>query len=84
MAENKMEQVAKLLGLELGEKFKITYRGDNNYVFTKEGFFGVRPDGMYLLANPDFVLNLLIGKMEVIKIPKPILNEDEKEYLKLY
>ena len=75
MAKNRMEEVAKLLGLELEEEFKITYCGDNHYVLTKKGFFYVRPDRFYLIANPDFVLNLLIGKMEVIKIPKPILDE---------
>lgn len=76
-----MKQVAKMLGLELEEEFKVTYRGDDKYVFTKEGFYRVRDDGLYLIPNPEIVLNLLMGRYEIIKLPKSILDDKEKEYL---
>ena len=81
MAENKMKDVAKLLGVELEEEFKVTYHGDDKYVFTKEGFYRVRDDGFYLITSLEIVLNLLMGRYEIIKIPKPVLTEKEKEYL---
>ena len=77
--ENKMAEVAKLLGVELEEEFKIegySYK----YKLSKEGlsFWGV--------ISQEWILSSIIGKLltgesKIIKLPKPILNETERKYL---
>lgn len=73
MAENKIKEVAQLLGVELGEEFKI-----KNIV----GTFRFEESGLY---DNDSCLctyslkNLLTGQCE---IEKPILDKVEKRYLK--
>lgn len=73
MAENKMKQVAKLLGVEIGEKFEIKGVLSNPYHFSKIGL--VDKLGRYCNAH---LTNLLNGEIE---IQKPILTQREKEYL---
>ena len=79
MAENKMKEVATLLGVELEEEFRID-GFDSKYKLTKDGL-------VYLFDNDQEWLNscwleeLLTGKAKVVKLPKPILDEKEKEYL---
>lgn len=71
MAESKMKEVAKILGVELGEEFKI--KGyDGIFKLTNDGL----SDGSYILS---LNLNLLLnGECE---IEKPILDKVEKRYL---
>ena len=79
MAENKMKEVAKLLGVELEEEFKI------------KGFINKCKLSTYGLmcwsdTSQDWVLSsaigeLLTGEKQIIKLPKPILDDVEKEYL---
>ena len=87
MSKNLMPEVAKLLGVVIGEEFKIKH--DN--VFCSLAF---EEDG--LRANEDFIIqlhdyfrfyeNLLNGKIEIIKQPKlsqaerVILENLPKEY----
>lgn len=72
MAESKMKQVAQLLGVELGEEFKI--KGINNtYRFTNDGLFNSNS-----IATAIKLYHLLIGEYE---IEKPILDKVEKRYL---
>ena len=77
--ENKMNEVAKLLGLELEEEFKIcgydgfckiTELGLERYVKERSWFM----DSMMLI-------DLIKGTAKITKIPKPILTEKEKDYL---
>ena len=82
MAENKMKEVAKLLGVELEEEFKI--KGFiNKHKLTNDGL-------MYWSdTQQDWVLSseigeLLNGLVEIVKLhepQKPILDKEEKEYL---
>lgn len=77
MAENKMKEVAKLLGVEIDESFIITREGKiisyNPYVLRSDGLYDKDSDfKSYLLVN------LLNGTCE---IEKPILNDVEKHYL---
>lgn len=79
MSENKMSEVAKLLGVELEEEFKI--KGFRcKYKLTND-------DLMYWSyleskwGNSCFLKELLTGEVQIVKIPKPILDEKEKEYL---
>lgn len=81
---NYMEQVAKMLGVELGEKFKIKMNikdisefliSENDVFYINEN--GIRDDRKHN-RNPIFV-SLLEGKASVVKIPwKP------KEYEQVY
>lgn len=72
MAESKMKEVAKILGVELGEEFKIK---DNKgtYKLTDSGLLDMNS---YLCTY--FLNYLLSGKLE---IEKPILDKVEKHYL---
>ena len=82
MAENKMKEVAKLLGVELEEEFKI------------KGFINKCKLSTYGLmcwsdTSQDWVLSSAIGELlngldEIVKLhepQKPILDKEEKEYL---
>ena len=72
MAESKMKEVAKLLGVELGEEFKI--KGyDRTYKFINDGLFDCHSCNLSINLNC-----LLNGKCE---IEKPILDKVEKRYL---
>ena len=84
MAQNKMEEVAKLLGVELEEEFKI------------KGFINKCKLSTYGLmcwsdTSQDWVLSSAIGELlngldEIVKLhepQKPILTDKEKEYLSL-
>ena len=80
--ENKMAEVAKLLGVELEEEFKI------------KGFINKCKLSTYGLmcwsdTSQDWVLSSAIGELlngldEIVKLhepQKPILDKEEKEYL---
>ena len=79
MADNKMKEVAKLLGVELEEEFKIEgYR--LKYKLSKEGMM------FWSYTSQDWVLSSIIGELltgdvEIVKLPKQILDKEEKEYL---
>ena len=80
---NYMKQVAEMLGVELGEKFKINFHGDissDEYYIDEttihEVCDGRVNDYCYLL-----LIALLNGVDTVVKLPKSILTEKEKEYL---
>lgn len=64
--ENKMAKVAEILGIEMGEKFKIQYpNGDISdcyYHFTESGIYG---DDHSTVSR--FLLNLVIGNYIILK-----------------
>lgn len=73
MAKNLIPNVCKMLGVELGEEFKV--EGDNRtYWFDLDGLHS----GEYVAEDEDDAMlhDLLCGEVEIIKIPwKPKLNE---------
>ena len=75
MAKNYMADVAKLLGVEMGEEFKLENHGDI-YKFTEEGLMYCLMGNLGWRIAP-FVLNdTLSGKYQVIRLPwKPKPNE---------
>ena len=75
---NYMEKVAEMLGVEIGEEFKIG--NEYSYKFTEECLMALFPNGKWYIA-PYALYEILNGKYKVIKLPKPILDEKEKEYL---
>ena len=73
--ENKMDKVAEILGVEIGEKFKIQYPNgeisDCYYRFTENGIYGDDHS-----VGSRFLLNLVIGKYTILKSPwKPVEGE---------
>ena len=79
---NYMPEIAKMLGVELGEEFKIEGEADNfRYKLTEEHLKFTTDGTWYIL--PATITRLLSGEDKVVKIPKPILTEKEKKYLSL-
>ena len=81
MAENKMEEVAKLLGVELEEEFRIDGL-TRKHKLTENGLRCWFDDFQQWYASY-YIDELLTGEAKIIKIPKPILTDKEKEYLSL-
>ena len=86
MRKNYMAEVAKLLGVELGESFKITSdtHGDyqNYYRFTENNCFETSYDGVEWKTTMAAVLlkHILMGDIRIVKLPwKP--QEGEKYYV---
>ena len=72
-----MNEVAKLLGVELEEEFKIN---DDKFKLTERGMKCYNNT----LNNWDYSLlleYLIVGTLEIVKLPKPILDDIEKKYL---
>ena len=78
MRKNYMAEVAKLLGVELGESFKITsdtqgdYPSDyqNYYRFTENNCFETSVDGVKWETATVIVLRgILMGDVRIIKLP---------------
>lgn len=79
MAENKMEELARLAGLELEEEFRMD-NYSTKYKITKNGFMYWSDD--YQQWNyTGGIEELFLGERRIVKIPKPVLTEKEKEYL---
>ena len=77
--ENKMEEVATLLGVELEEEFRINV-SPLEFKLTKSGLL-YWSNASQMWERSRAIEELLIGQYEIIKIPKPILDDKEKEYL---
>ena len=77
--ENKMKEVAKLLGVELEEAFRINV-SPLEFKLTESGLL-YWSNALQMWERSRAIEELLIGQYEIIKIPKPILDEKEKEYL---
>ena len=79
MAENKMNEVAKLLGVELEEEFII----DGLSYKYKLSDYGLMcwSNNLQRWYISSIVGELLTGEKQIIKLHKPILDEKEKDYL---
>ena len=78
---NHMEEVAQLLGVEIGEEFKIEgHSGNVKYRLTEENLEYLSSyDHWFSISS---TLNCLLnGEYKVVKIPKPVLDDVEKKYL---
>lgn len=77
---NYMKQVAQMLGVELEEEFLIS----NTSLICKFVYNGLlmkrKPVATWHYDN-SMLRCLLSGKYEIVKKPKPILDDIEKEYL---
>ena len=79
MAENKMKEVAKLLGVELEEDFRINVSPLEFKLTTSGLLYWSNASQMWERSRS--IEELLIGQYEIIKTSKPILDDKEKEYL---
>ena len=77
--ENKMKEFAELFGLELDEEFKLSGANDK-YKLTIDGVMQY-PTWLERWIPANLPWAVFTGKLEIIKLPKQILNEKEKEYL---
>ena len=81
---NLIPEIAKLLDLELGEEFKIfdaagfdygVFRLGENYIEQK------LRNNKWLLSYEHMIGAIVCGRLKVVKLPKVILTDEEKEYL---
>ena len=77
---NIMEEVAKLLGLELEEEFDIE-GFPSKFKFTEIGLLYWSNTDRRWCSTSGIPNKLLTGEYNLIKLPKPILDDSEKEYL---
>ncbi len=80
---NCMKEVAKLLDVELGEKFKINCDGDissDEYYIDETSIHEVCDESVNDYCCP-LLIALLNGSDTVVKLPKAILSDAEKKYL---
>ena len=80
---NYMKQVAELLGVELGEKFKINFHGNvsSDEYYIDENSIHEICDGKVNDYCYPLLIALLNGTDTIVNLPKNILTEKEKEYL---
>ena len=78
---NYMEQIAKMLDVEINEEFKIEGHDDNlKFKFTENRFLQSYGD-VYGWVDSISIMTVLEGRAKIIKLPKPILTDEEKKYL---
>lgn len=78
MSKNLIPQIAQMLGVELGEKFKIKEYGERIYRFDNSGLQLIYDNGVRNLnITANMALSCLMsGDIEIVKLPwKPKLNE---------
>lgn len=71
MAKNLIPQIAQMLGVEIGEEFKVKGDDETTYIFTDDGLKLTYDSGIELAkisANVALV-DLVNGKDEIIKLP---------------
>ena len=84
MAKNLMCKICKMLGVELGEEFKVVYKTGFEIIcnFTKEGVFVHKGDsGRY---EKELLADIICGRTEIVKLPwNPAMYEEYWTFGKL-
>lgn len=85
MAKNLIQEIAKMLGVELGEEFKVdkydelTFKFAENMLITRADFKGAKWGINYVVLS-----ELLGGDIEIVKLPwKPKMYEEYWTFGKL-
>ena len=78
---NYMKQVANILGVELDEEFKNNEFDDYTFKLTTDGLRWKCDDSWKWQAGFFTLEDILCDRVEIVKKSKPILTEEEKEYL---
>lgn len=70
MSKNFITEITKMLGVELGEEFKVVYKTGFEIIcnFTKEGVF-VHEEGCSGRYNKELLADIVCGKVEIVKLP---------------
>lgn len=77
---NYMKEVAQVLGAKPYEEFNISSFGSRKFRFTEQGFeYFHEPIEKWVPSG--LLYRILEGVYEIVKIPKPILDEAERKYL---
>lgn len=76
---NYMKEVAQMLGVELGEEFKIEGYADNLKFQFRENRFLQSYGDAYGWVDSISIINVLEGRAKIIKLSKPILDDTEKK-----
>ena len=77
MSKNYMEEVARMLGVELGEEFEIKGGFCNPYMITERGLLDCVGD-----ESPSILIGLLDGSIKIIK--KPWIPKDGENIFYIY
>lgn len=87
MTKNLMPEIAKMLGVELGEEFKVKGEDELTYRFDSDVLKLTHDSGIELAqisAKVAFV-DLVNGKDEIVKLPwKPKYGEDYYSFVLMY
>ena len=79
MSKNLIPQIVQMLGVEIGEKFKIKGYNKQTYIFDADGLkviYGCLMKKRLSFANV-MLSSLLAGKVEIVKLPwKPNVGEE--------
>lgn len=76
MAKNLIPEIAKMLGVELGEEFKVVSKdgSERACVFNHDGLLD---NTTYAYYNKELFADIICGKLEIIKLPwKPTLDDN--------
>ena len=77
---NIMKEVANALGVELEEEFNIKCFA-NQYKLSKDGLMHWSDTRKEWIPSYNLLDEILTGKQQIVKLPKQIIDEKEKEYL---
>lgn len=71
MSKNLIPEIAKLLGVELGEEFKVKGEDETTYIFTDDGLKLIYDGGIGIVEiSSDAAFAALVnGKDEIVKLP---------------
>lgn len=76
---NCIKEIVQILGVEIGEEFKIEGYEEAKYKFD-DNLMRLFPNGEWYTA-PQTLYKILDGRYKIVKIPKSVLTEEEREYL---
>ena len=77
---NYMPEIAKLLGVKIGEEFRLS-NSEYIYKIVDNGLLRKNKPIETWYYDNSMLRSLLSGEIEIIKLPKPILTDKEKEDL---
>ena len=71
MSKNLIPQIAKMLGVELGEEFKVKGDDETTYSFTDDGLKLIYNGGIGIaeISSDAAFVDLVNGKDEIVKLP---------------
>ena len=79
MSKNLIPEIAKMLGVEIGEEFKVKGDDETTYSFTGDGLKLIYNGGIGIaeISSDAAFVALVMGKDEIVKLPwKPKKGED--------